>query len=197
MYKNIAGVHNISLRFGENTLFSGFSLDIPAGQVTGLSGPSGRGKTTLLRILSGLCEPDSGDIVRNYSRHAYVFQDHRLFPWMSALENIALPLRKKHGEKSADIAEKYLERVHLKDCGGLRPHQLSGGMAQRVSLARALAFQPDIIYMDEPFSALDYDMRILMCDTVKEYKEKNGTAMVYVSHHPDDLHRLADRVIKL
>lgn len=116
MYKNIAGVHNISLRFGENILFSGFSLDIPAGQVTGLSGPSGRGKTTLLRILSGFCEPDSGDIVRNYSRHAYVFQDHRLFPWMSSLENIALPLRKKHGEKSADIAVKYLERVHLKNC---------------------------------------------------------------------------------
>lgn len=183
---------------------SDVSLQISAGEFVCLVGPSGCGKTTLLRLMHGLLEPDSGDVLIDGQPglapgpHAgFVFQSFRLLPWRTVLENVEFPLQVQGmpRQERRTRAGKYLRLVGLEDFEHSYPHELSGGMQQRVGLARALALEPKILLMDEPFAALDAQMREFMQIELSRIWEHLGIAVVFVTHSLDEALFLADRVV--
>lgn len=192
----------ISFRFaGSNEdVLSGVDISIRTGEVTVLCGPSGCGKSTLLRIFGGLLNPTSGAVdFREVAvpRINMVFQEHGLFPWMTALENAAFGLRVRGIDRRTRRARalKELENVGLAKQAELYPGELSGGMRQRVNLARALANDPDIILMDEPFGALDVQTRALMQRQLIDLLERERRTVVLVTHSIEEALLLADRVL--
>lgn len=148
---------HISLSFGEKAVLRDCDLRLPAGARFALMGPSGCGKTTLLRIVLGLQRPDAGTIENRFVRPAAVFQEPRLLPWCSALENVNLVL--SDGPETRELALSWLRRLELGEAAELYPAALSGGMQQRVALARAMATAPDLLVLDEPFRGLDEALR--------------------------------------
>ena len=182
------------------------SFQIEEGSVTCIIGPSGCGKSTLLNLLGGFIKPKSGSITINNSnlsltelRKAFVFQDYALFPWRTALENVefGLEVLKISRDKRRALAMEALKSVGLTQFANFYPHKLSGGMKQRVSVARALAFDPDLLLMDEPFAALDEEMREELQDLVLQIWSKTGKTIVYITHSIPEAIFLADRVITL
>jgi NitT/TauT family transport system ATP-binding protein len=166
-------------------------------------GPSGCGKSTILRMIAGLDEPSDGKILVDDHRvdgpdstRGMVFQEYSLFPWRSVIENVAFPLEMRGmGNERYEIAEDYLKIVGLEKFKNSMPQELSGGMKQRISIIRALAGDPDILLMDEPFGALDVLTRNqLQIDLLKIWKEKRKT-IVFVTHSIDEAIFLGDRVI--
>jgi len=180
------------------------SLQIMPGEFVCLIGPSGCGKTTLLRVMHGLIEPDSGDVLMDGDRtsepgpHAgFVFQSFRLLPWRTVIDNIQFPLQIQGMPRAqrAERAGKYLRLVGLESFEHSYPHELSGGMQQRVGLARALALEPQILLMDEPFAALDAQTREFMQIELGRICEQLGVAVVFVTHSLDEALFLGDRVV--
>ena len=143
----------IGVSFGEKTVLSNCTLSLAPGGRIALTGPSGCGKTTLLRAALGLQTPDSGEVTNAFRRAAAVFQEDRLFPWLTALENVNLVLSGK--AETLPEARRWLERLELGGDAGLYPRELSGGMRQRAAIARALAVGPDLLILDEPLKQLD------------------------------------------
>jgi NitT/TauT family transport system ATP-binding protein len=175
------------------------SLDIPRNQAVSIVGPSGCGKTTLLRVLAGLEKPIHGQLViAPETRLAMVFQQGLLFPWMSVADNISygLMVRGVSPQQCRTTAREWCERMGLQRFIDAYPHQLSGGMQQRVGLARALATNPDILLLDEPFAALDAQTRLLMQELLGDLRAQGlcGT-MLFVTHAIDEALIVADRVI--
>jgi NitT/TauT family transport system ATP-binding protein len=159
---------NVSKNYGDVEALKDLSLDFPRGQLTSLLGPSGCGKTTLLKIIAGLLEPTAGEVEVNGKTvtgpgpdRAFVFQDFALLPWASVIRNVAfgLELRGIARSEREGIARKYIENVGLGGFENSYPHELSGGMRQRVGLARALSVDAQVLLMDEPFSAVDEQTR--------------------------------------
>ncbi|MCA1916725.1 ABC transporter ATP-binding protein [Methanospirillum hungatei] len=201
----------ISKRFcddqAEFQALSDISCVIHKGEIVCLMGPSGCGKSTVLRILSGLESSDSGTIcgsdgdVFDPVHTAMVFQEHGLFPWLSVYDNIAYGLRMKVRKiPQKQIAQKVhdlLSLVHMEEFANVLPHQLSGGMKQRVAVARALAIEPEILLMDEPFSALDPFSRHELQDEVIRIRDTLGTTFFIVTHNPEEAVYLGDRIIIL
>ncbi len=190
--KRVLELHDICLSFGEKTVFSGCGLVLPPGDRVALTGPSGCGKTSLLRIALGLQQPDSGS-VRNASRRtAAVFQEPRLLPWCTALENVNLVL--SDGPETFAEAQAWLDRLELADAAGLRPDALSGGMQQRVALARALAAGPDLLVLDEAFKGLDDELkqRVLhmLADTLP------GVTLLMATHSEEEAEALGCRILR-
>src|SRR5437588_2078883 len=182
------------------------SLQISAGEFVCLVGPSGCGKTTLLRLVHGLLEPDSGEVLVDGRAgvapgpHAgFVFQSFRLLPWRSVLDNVEFPLQIQGMPQTqrASRARRYLRLVGLEDFEHSYPHELSGGMQQRVGLARALALEPRILLMDEPFAALDAQTREFMQIELSRIWEQLGIAVLFVTHSLDEALFLADRIVLL
>jgi len=176
----------------------GISLTVLPGEFLTLVGASGCGKSTLLNIVSGLDQPTSGSVVVD-GQAAFMFQEHALFPWLSALDNVATPLRLRGvGKKErAAQARDYLEAVHLADFADRRPHELSGGMKQRVAIARTLATQAPILLMDEPFGALDAMTRDLLHDELESIWRERNLTVLFVTHNVREAVRLGDRVVRL
>lgn len=184
------------------TALSNLNADMKAGEFICLIGPSGCGKSTLLRLIAGLSEPNSGDIkldgqtIRGpgYER-GLVFQDPTLFPWLTIYDNIAYGLKVRHvyKQKKEEIGE-FIQLVGLKGFEKSYPHQLSGGMAQRASLARALVNHPKVLLLDEPLGALDAFTRMNMQDEILRIWKERGTTMVMVTHDVDEAIYLSDRV---
>ena len=182
------------------------SFEVKAGDFIAVVGQSGCGKTTLLRLLMGLADPTAGSIEvfgrpaqGRDRRCAMVFQHAELLPWRTARSNVAFGLEvggMPAGECRA-VADRMLERVGLRDVCELRPHQLSGGMRQRVGLARALATDPDILLMDEPFGALDACTRGDLQIDLNRLHEETGKTIVFVTHDVDEAAALADRMLVL
>lgn len=174
-------------------IFKDLSLTIPEGSKTVITGVSGCGKTTLLRIISGLEAIDGGEVMRD-AKLAYMFQEPRLLPWKNALDNIRAVLKKE----DFPLAEKYISAVGLADAEKKFPHELSGGMAQRVAFARFLAFteatDAELILLDEPFSALDRETAAKMLELL--IKISVGKTLVLVTHDDGDI-AFADNVIEL
>jgi NitT/TauT family transport system ATP-binding protein len=185
---------------GENGVLAldGISLQIRAGEFLTLVGASGCGKSTLLNLVSGLDQPTSGSVEVD-GHAAFMFQDHALFPWLSALDNVATPLklrgiRKKEREAQA---RGYLEAVHLADFADRRPHELSGGMRQRVAIARTLATEAPVLLMDEPFGSLDAMTRDLLHDELESIWRERNLTVLFVTHNVREAVRLGDRVVLL
>lgn len=170
---------NISKSYGEKKVLNNFSLDADDGERICIIGPSGGGKTTLLNIISGLIRPDNGEISCSYKRISYIFQEYRLLPWATAMENITAA-----ASCSIDRAEELLAAVELKKDMYSYPYSLSGGMKQRVNIARALARSSDLILMDEPFKELDSELRERIIAAVSRYSQ--GRTVILVTHDRRD-----------
>jgi len=183
-------------REGEPIL-SDVSLDVKPGSFTAIIGPSGCGKTTLLRLLAGLETPTSGTVEVATDKLGFVFQQPALMPWANVLDNVAKPFVIA-GEGKAQAREKalaQLAQVGMADAAQKFPHQLSGGMAQRVSLARALITEPELLLMDEPFGALDALTREAMNDELLALWQETGKAIVFVTHAIDEAVYIAQEIV--
>lgn len=185
------------------TALSELSLTIKPGEFVSLLGPSGCGKSTLLNIVAGLESPDGGRVqvgdqeVRGPGPdRVVIFQEAALFPWLTVLENVEFGL-KMIGVSAAERREqalKCLKAVHLTRFTGNYPHELSGGMRQRVAIARGLAMDPRVLLMDEPFAALDEQTRILLHSEVQDLWEKTGKTIIFVTHNIREALFLSDRI---
>lgn len=180
------------------------SFNVKEGEMVALAGTSGCGKTTTLRILMGLEQQDSGIVKINGKEingpgfdRGMIFQHAELFPWRTTLENIefGLEVQGVEAKKRREIAEYYLELVGLKDFRNNRPNQLSGGMKQRVGIARALAIDPEVLLMDEPFGALDAQTREVLQEELLKIHEQTKKTIIFVTHDLDEAVLLADKVI--
>ncbi len=179
-------------------------LEIRAREFVCLVGPSGCGKSTLLNAVAGFEKPSSGRVLIDGSevsgpdsRRIFVFQDSAVFPWMTVQQNLAFASRSLGRDRSEEREHlaSYMEMVGLKGFEGAYPHQLSGGMRQRAEIARALAADPDVIFMDEPFSALDYFTKLrLRRDLLRIWEERRMTVL-FVTHDVEEAVQLADRVV--
>lgn len=199
---------NVIRRFGSHVALGGASLSVDFAHSLVLVGPSGGGKSTLLRVLAGLEYPDSGTVrvngrelvfedesLRTYRRRiGVVFQAFNLFPHLTALENLLLPLEKVHGFPDArERAEQALKRFKLESHASKKPGELSGGQRQRVAIARALAIDPEFLLMDEPTSALDPEMTAEVLDVIADLREA-GQPLVLVTHEMGFARKIADQV---
>lgn len=188
-------VSNLTKSYDRKIIFKNLNLEIKNSEITVILGKSGCGKTTLMRILSGLDKNISGEI-KFYNEKFYeidikcgfVFQESRLFPWLTVAENITI-----HG-KNRNL-DAYLEMIGLKEYRDSYPNELSGGMVQRVALARALSYEPDTLFMDEPFSALDYFTRRQLQNELLKIYEKTKIGIIFVTHNLDEALALAHRIL--
>lgn len=203
-------IHDLGKRFGTFPALDGVSLDIRSGELLALLGPSGSGKTTLLRAIAGLEQPERGRILFDGEdatglsvqarRAGFVFQHYALFKHMDISRNIAFGLEVRRGgerwskQRIAARVEELLALVQLEGLGGRYPAQLSGGQRQRVALARALAIEPRVLLLDEPFGALDAQVRRDLRRWLRELHDRTGLTTVFVTHDQEEALELADRV---
>jgi len=204
-------VRNLNKRFGATVVCDNLNLDIPSGELVALLGPSGSGKTSLLRIIAGLERPDSGSVLfhGNDTTHddvrdrnvGFVFQHYALFAHMSIFENVAFGLRvrpRATRPSEAKIREKVMELLKLVQLDWIAdryPHQLSGGQRQRIALARALAVEPKVLLLDEPFGALDAKVRKELRRWLRRLHDEVHVTSVFVTHDQDEAMEVADRVV--
>ena len=201
-------VRNVSKTFTRGNesikVLDDVSFDVKEGSIVCIVGASGCGKSTLLRAISGL-DPihdgsvsiDGRSVVRPERTRGMVFQEHRLFPWMTVEQNIGYVLNGKKRAEKSDIIKKYTELVGLTGFENSYPKQLSGGMAQRAGIARALANDPEVLLLDEPFGALDTFTKISMQKELKRIQRSSGTTMIMVTHDIDEAVYLSDKIIVL
>jgi len=194
---------NISKTYGTVEALKNLSLDFPRGQLTALLGPSGCGKTTLLKIIAGLLQPDGGRVEVNGQPvtgpgpdRAFVFQDFALLPWASVLRNVAFGLELRGVAKSEreDRAEKYIAEVGLSGFEASFPHELSGGMRQRVGLARALAVDAQVLLLDEPFSAVDEQTRRKFQEDLLQLVAQENKTFIFVTHSIEEAVYVSDQI---
>ncbi len=196
-----------------NKTFDGFqasedvSFGVEKGHLAALLGPSGSGKTTILRMIAGLDKPDSGDIMINGARVndipgsrrgiGFVFQNYALFRYMTVADNIAfgLEVQKKSKAEIKNRVEELLELVSMQELGKRHPHQLSGGQRQRVAFARALAPDPQLLLLDEPFAAIDAKVRRELRTWLKEMIGRVGVTSIFVTHDQEEAVEVADTII--
>ncbi|HEX7124210.1 MAG TPA: ABC transporter ATP-binding protein [Thermodesulfobacteriota bacterium] len=200
-------VRGISKSYGgEIQALRDVSIEFPTGELTTLLGPSGCGKTTLLKIIAGLVQPDAGE-VRVGGRtvtgpgpeRAFVFQDFALMPWATVLRNVGFGLELRgtpRGERE-DVARRYIEEVGLLGFEHRYPHELSGGMRQRVGLARALAVNADVILMDEPFSAVDEQTRRKFQEDLLQLLAQEKKTVIFVTHSIEEAVYLSNQIVLL
>lgn len=177
-------LENICKSYDGKKVLEDVTRTFKGGDINYIQGPSGCGKSTMLSIIAGLASPDSGTVTGIQGRSmAIAFQEPRLLPWMSVLDNVmlALPLSMSHQERLVQ-ARKWLEAVELQDSENAWPSTLSGGMAQRAGLARALALESDIILLDEPFSALDSALKERLFARLSSFWREHGTTVIMVTH---------------
>ena len=181
----------ISHSYGDHAVLGDRNLTIHPGQRIAIMGPSGCGKTTLLRIALGLLKPTAGTVENTFRKTTAVFQEPRLLPWRTALENINLVLG--DGKTTLETAKKHLEMVNLSDAADKYPKELSGGMQQRVSIARALAAEGDLLILDEPFKAMDEALR----DQVIALVNRTEAAILLVTHEEAEVKALGCEIIRI
>lgn len=190
-------IRNFNLTLGGTPLFADFNLSIESGCITGIFGPSGVGKTTLVHLLAGLIVPDEGQVEGiDPSGISCIFQEPRLLPWLTVYDNLDLVLRKSIADSSR---RSVLIRHHLKSVGlegelGKFPDQLSGGMKQRASIARAFTVPSTCLLMDEPFKGLDPKLKQSVMDSFLNLWEETRRTVVFVTHDPAEACRVCDRI---
>ncbi len=199
-------VRGLVKRFQGNTVYDGFDLDLPRGEIISIFGPNGCGKSTLINMLSGILPIDGGRILFDGktitdTRIGYVFQNYReaLFPWMRAIDNVGYPLVLM-GVAPAEIRQRIdvlVGRFDLRFDLQRYPYELSGGQQQTVSIMRALVIEPEVLFLDEPFSALDYEMTLTMRDQLQKVLAETRTTSLLVSHDLDEAIYLGDKLLLL
>ncbi|MEI3775773.1 ABC transporter ATP-binding protein [Pectobacterium brasiliense] len=199
-------IRGLNKSFAGQSLYTDLNLDLPRGKIVSIFGPNGCGKSTLMNMIAGLIPVDSGDILfdgktLSETRIGYVFQNYRdaLFPWMSAWKNIAYPLVRS-GMRKQDVQTRMDELIAMFDIRfdlQRYPYELSGGQQQTVCIMRALATGPEVMFLDEPFSALDFEMTLFIRDKLQEVQVATGVTMVIVSHDLEDAVFLADEILLL
>ncbi len=201
--ESAVSTRNITKFYGETEALRDLSLEFPRGQLTSLLGPSGCGKTTLLKIIAGLLEPTSGEVEVNGKTvtgpgpdRAFVFQDFALLPWASVLRNVAFGLEMRGAGKSEREAkaEHYIKQVGLAGFENAYPHELSGGMRQRVGLARALAVDSQVLLMDEPFSAVDEQTRRKFQEDLLALVLNENKTFIFVTHSIEEAVYVSDQI---
>ena len=199
-------IRGLSKAFGQSVVYDRFDLDLPQGEFTSIFGPNGCGKSTLINMISGLLPLDAGQVLFDgqtiqETRLSYVFQNYRdaLFPWLRAIDNIHYPLKvmglSKH--ERAMRVEELLADFDVKIDLNAYPYMLSGGQQQTVSILRALVTGPEVLFLDEPFSALDYEMTLFMREQLQRIFMKTKTTTLLVSHDLEEAVQLANRVLLL
>lgn len=186
-------------RYGSLEVLNDISFQICSREVVGILGRSGIGKSTILKLIAGLEKPDGGSIRLQARRIGYVFQEPRLLPWKTTLENVMLPLMAIgiHRKEAMQRAARLLDAMGLSGFLKRYPAQLSGGMRQRVSLARAFAVEPDILLLDEPFSSLDTGLKTGLLTMLEEWLSGHPATVVYVSHSLREVTQVADRLLMM
>ncbi len=201
--ESAVSTRNISKNYGEVEALRDLSLEFPRGQLTSLLGPSGCGKTTLLKIIAGLLEPTSGEVEVNGKTvtgpgpdRAFVFQDFALLPWASVMRNVSFGLEMRGVAKSEreDIAARYIKEVGLGGFENAYPHELSGGMRQRVGLARALSVDAEVLLMDEPFSAVDEQTRRKFQEDLLGLVQNENKTFIFVTHSIEEAVYVSDQI---
>ena len=196
-------VRNVSKVYGDVQALKDLTLDFPRGELTSLLGPSGCGKTTLLKIIAGLIPATSGEVLINGKAvtgpgpdRSFVFQDFALMPWASVIRNVAFGLELRGVPKSEReaVAEKYIAAVGLAGFEQKFPHQLSGGMRQRVGLARALSVNAEVLLLDEPFSAVDEQTRRKFQEDMLELVQKEKKTFIFVTHSIEEAVYVSDQI---
>jgi len=212
IHKNLVEINNLTFKRGERVIYNDISLSIPKGKVTAIMGPSGIGKTTLLRLIGGQIRPESGqiwfegkdipqlsrkDLYETRKKMSMLFQSGALFTDMSVYDNIAFPIR-EHSKLPEAIVEKIvlmkLEAVGLRGARDLQPSELSGGMARRVALARAIALDPELILYDEPFAGQDPISMGVIVRLIRSLSDALGLTSVVVSHDVPEVMSIADYI---
>ena len=201
-------LNNVSKRFGSASVLADINLSIEKGEFVAIVGFSGAGKTTLISLIAGLLKPSSGtaklndlEITEPGPDRGIVFQNYSLLPWLSVFENIMLAVDQVNPNwtraKKSEHVEKYIAMVNLTPARDKKPHELSGGMRQRVSVARALAMDPQILLLDEPLSALDALTRSTLQDEISRIWQADKKTVVLITNDPDEGIYLADRIIPM
>jgi NitT/TauT family transport system ATP-binding protein len=199
-------IRGLTKHFPDAVLYDRFDLDIPRGKLVSIFGPNGCGKSTLINMITGLIPTDAGEILFDGKplrdiKFGYVFQNYReaLFPWMRAIDNIQYPLKLMKLPKAERRmrTERMIASLGVKVDLNRYPYELSGGQQQLVSILRALVVEPQILFLDEPFSALDYEMTLFMRDQLQRIFVETGTTTVLVSHDLEEAVYLADRILLL
>jgi NitT/TauT family transport system ATP-binding protein len=199
-------IRGLTKRFQGATVYDNFDLDVSRGEFVSVFGPNGCGKSTLINLVAGLIPADAGTILfggkpLRETKIGYVFQNYReaLFPWVSAWKNIEYPLKiaKVPAAERARRVDRLVEHLGVKIDLARYPYELSGGQQQLVSIMRALVVDPEVLFLDEPFSALDYEMTLFMRDQLQRVFNETRTTMVLVSHDLEEAVYLADRVLLL
>jgi NitT/TauT family transport system ATP-binding protein len=199
-------VRGLSKSFAGVPLYSHFNLDLPRSRIVSIFGPNGCGKSTLMNMVAGLVKPDAGEILFDGkslkdTTIGYVFQNYRdaLFPWLTAWDNIAYPLR-RGGMPAPEVKRRVDELAALFEIRfdlSRYPYELWGGQMQTVCIMRALAPKPEVLFLDEPFSALDFEMTLFIRDKLQDAHLQSGVTMVIVSHDLEDAVFLADQILLL
>ena len=201
--KEVLRFENVSMHYhskqGETVAVENLNFSVNEGEFVAIIGPSGCGKTTLLSLSAGLLPPTTGEVKTNGCSFGYMLQKDELFPWRTIEKNLFLPLEIKgkntteHRERALALAEKYGLKQFLKNY----PSSLSGGMRQRTALIRTLAVDPDVLLLDEPFSALDYQTRLSVCDDVYKIIRNEKKTALLITHDISEAISLADRILVL
>ena len=201
---NILELKNLGLTYysknGETLALDNVNFNVQRGEFVSIVGPSGCGKTTILSIISGLIKPTTGNIVLNTtSKPGYMFQKDLLFEWRTILKNIfiGLEIRKNNTPEEQDRVKSLLKKYGLWEFRNKYPRQLSGGMRQRVALIRTLALSPELLLLDEAFSALDFQNRLKVCDDVKRILLEEKATAILVTHDINEAISLSDKIIIL
>ncbi len=209
MADTILKIENISKKYGKRLVLEDISFEVKEGEFISLLGPSGCGKTTILRLLIGIEKPNSGriyklgeeitDLAPKKRNIGIVFQNYSLFPNMNVYQNIAYALksRKMSNEEIDKRVNDIIDVVDLSEHIYKKPRNLSGGQQQRVAIARTLVLNPDIILFDEPMSALDADIKVVLRNQLKDIQKKLNITMIYVTHDQEEAFALSDRIMVL
>ena len=186
---------NVCFAYGKKQVLTALSFTLSDGEILAVMGESGCGKSTLLQLVAGFLKPKSGIILNQACKISYAFQEPRLFPWLTVTENLRAVLSDKDTADSR-IADA-LDAVSLSDAAHLYPDELSGGMKSRASLARALAYGGDLYLLDEPFAALNEELRAELSIKIRERIRQSGASAILVTHQRVDAELMADRILAL
>jgi len=204
--RKMISIRGLKKSFGDVSVYDGFDLDLQQGQFISVFGPNGCGKSTLINMISGLMPMDAGEVLYDgqtisETKISYVFQNYReaLFPWLRSIDNIHYPLKvmgmpkKQREERVAQLLADFEVKIDL----NAYPYTLSGGQQQTVSILRALVTDPEVLFLDEPFSALDFEMTLFMREQIQKIYLKTRTTTLLVSHDLEEAVQLADKVLLL